>query len=471
MRVLGLDLGTSFIKGAVLDLDALAILHVERLPFPSPRRSGNPAFSEFDPNLIVATTRTLLESLSDKASDAKCVVVCSQLHGLVLCDEKGRALGNFINWQDERTLLPIHPDGRTYFEEINARLTPVERQSLGNEARPGMPLCFLFWLAHNKLLPGGHPIAASLPNYVIANLCGGRPKSEITHAYGHGAFDLETDQWHSGVIQKLGLDIVDWPAIVPQGEILGQSRIGSRNLAFFAPVGDYQCAQAGTLLQEGELSINISTGSGVAMLGPRLEFGNFQTRPFFDERILRAVTHIPGGRALNALIRLLGELAEAQGHELENPWDYILAAASRVKKTDLRVNPAFYFSAVGERGAITNVREQNLTVGDLFYATFTAMAENYSRCALRVSPEAEWQRVVFSGGVALKAELLRRLICDRLGAAHRIVASEEDTMLGLLALALAFNERAASVQKAMNFLRLNYQPTSQNVPVLQARSA
>jgi sugar (pentulose or hexulose) kinase len=466
MRVLGLDLGSSFIKGAVLDLDALAISHVERLPFP-PHRSDPPAFNEFDPNLIIANTRTLLASLLNKAPDAASVVVCSQLHGLVLSDEKGRPLGNFINWQDERALLPINSSGRTYFDEINSRLTPAERRSMGNEARPGVPLCFLFWLAQNKALPEGHPIATSLANFVIANLCGTKPKTEITNAYAHGAFDMETGEWHHGVIRKLGLDVVHWPAIVPQGEILGQARIESRNLSFFAPVGDYQCAQAGTLLEEHELSINVSTGSGVAMLGQKLEFGNFQTRPFFDERILRAITHIPGGRALNALIKLLGELARAQGYELENPWDYILAAASRVQETDLRVNPAFYFSSMGDRGAITNVREHNLTVGDLFHAAFSAMADNYFHCALRVSSGVHWERVVFSGGVALKAGLLRQLVCERLGAAHRIVASAEDTMLGLLALALAFNERTASVHEAMDFLRLNYQPASQNGPVPQ----
>jgi sugar (pentulose or hexulose) kinase len=467
MRVLGLDLGTSFIKGAVLDLDALTISHVERLPFPPPQKSSQPAFSEFDPLLIVANTRLLLASLLQKAPDAASVVVCSQLHGLVLSDEKGRPLGNFINWQDERALLPMTGGGRTYFDEINSRLTAAERRAMGNEARPGVPLCFLFWLAQNKALPAGHPIAASLANFVIANLCGVKPKTEITNAYAHGVFDMENGVWHHGVIGKLGLDDVRWPAIVPQGEILGHARIESRNLPFFAPVGDYQCAQAGTLLEDDELSINVSTGSGVAMLGQKLEFGNFQTRPFFDDRILRAVTHIPGGRALNALIKLLGELARAQGRELEDPWDYVLAAASRVQETDLRVNPSFYFSAMGERGAITNVHERNLTVGDLFHATFSAMADNYFHCGLRVSAGTSWERVVFSGGVALKATLLRQLVCERLGAAHRIVASAEDTMLGLLALALAFNERTGSVQEAMDFLRLNYQPASQNGPVPQ----
>ena len=43
--------------------------------------------------------------------------------------------------------------------------------------------------------------------------------------------------------------------------------------------------------------------------------------------------------------------------------------------TDLRVDPAFYFSALGDRGSLTSVREENLTVGHLFQAAFAGMAD------------------------------------------------------------------------------------------------
>lgn len=460
MRILGLDLGTSFIKGAVLDLDALTIGQTERLPFPGLMTGLSPAFREFDPSHIVTTVRVLLEQLFTHAPDAAGVVMCSQLHGLIFTTEDGRPLSNFINWQDQRALLPTNGSGTTYFEEINRTLTPDERRVLGNEPRPGVPLCFLYWLVKNNALPKQNAIAASLPNFIIANFCHTAPKSEITNASAHGALNMETGNWHEGAIKKLGLDVVGWPEIVPQGTELGEVRIGNCDLPLFAPVGDYQCAQVGALLENGELSVNISTGSSATMLAHKLEFGDYQTRPFFDDCTLRTVTHIPGGRALNALVKLLSELAEANGQKLDNPWDYILHETSRVGKTDLRVDPAFYFSATGDRGSITNAREENLTVGHLFRAALIGMADNYALCAQRVSPKRDWQRLVFSGGVALKVDLLRQLICERLGTAHRVVASEEDTLLGLLALALAFKSRTRSVAEAMDLLRKNYKPES-----------
>jgi sugar (pentulose or hexulose) kinase len=202
----------------------------------------------------------------------------------------------------------------------------------------------------------------------------------------------------------------------------------------------------------------------VIQLARGREFGDFQTRPWFDGRFLKTVTHIPGGRALNALVRLLGELAAAQGHVLRDPWDYILAQAERAGATDLSVDPAFYFSAMGEHGSIANVREENLNVGRLFRAAFDGMAGNYAKCALRIAPRRDWTRLVFSGGVALRIALLRRLVCDRLGQAHRLAASEEDTLLGLLVLALRFGGAQPTVADAIAFVRERYRPEGTSAP-------
>jgi sugar (pentulose or hexulose) kinase len=457
MRFIGLDLGSSFIKGAVLDLDTLAIRQIERLPFPDPIQGLHPSFREFNPAEVVAVTRSLLDRLLGHAPDAAGLVVCSQLHGMVFTTDQGQAVSNAINWQDQRALQPFPGGGGSYFDELNRRLAPEERRQLGNEPRPGVPLCFLFWLAQNKALPAQAAVVAALPCFVVANLCASPPLSDVTNAFAHGALNVETLQWHRPVIAKLGMERVAWPEIVPQGSVVGECRLGARNLPVFAPVGDYHCSQVGAFLDQGELSVNISTGSAVIQLARGCEFGDFQTRPWFDGRFLKTITHIPGGRALQALVRLLSELAEAQGLKLRDPWDYILAEAARSGPTDLRVDPAFYFSAMGECGAITNVREESLRVGPLFHAAFAGMADNYARAARRLAPDQDWTRLVFSGGVALKTTLLRRLICARLGQAYRLAASDEDTLLGLLVLSLVFSGRCPSVADGIAFVRQHYQ--------------
>jgi sugar (pentulose or hexulose) kinase len=67
MRYLGLDIGSTFFKGGVLDLDELTIKHVERLPFPDPLGGLDPSFREYDPAAILVASRALLERLHGHA--------------------------------------------------------------------------------------------------------------------------------------------------------------------------------------------------------------------------------------------------------------------------------------------------------------------------------------------------------------------------------------------------------------------
>ncbi len=453
MALIAIDLGTSYIKGAVLDLDTLRIEHIHRVPFPPLLSSLPPLYREFDPGAILATVHDLLKKLIPLAGHPDGLVMCSQMHGLVLTNQRGEPKSNLITWQDERILMP-HPSGQgTYFDVMMRQVSAEERRQLGNELRPGLPIGLLFWLRELGQLPGREVVLASLPDFVIANLCDAIPVTEVSHAQAHGALNLETLGWHTDVLARLGLDGLRWPTIRPQGTVSGVFDFGTGRMPCYTPVGDYQCALVGALLQPGELSLNISTGSQVSMLKPRLESGPFQTRPFFDGQFLSTVTTIPAGRALNALVHLLSELAESQGVSLADPWSYIAQRAAEVEPQQMRVNLAFYASAVGDHGEVTNIREAEMTVGHLFRAAFQNMAENYLVCARRISPEQRWTNLVFSGGLAQKIELLRHEIAAKFGVPARICPTPEDTLLGLLVLGLAFTGRAESVERAMTILR------------------
>jgi sugar (pentulose or hexulose) kinase len=452
MHLIALDLGTSFIKGAVLDLDTHSIGHILRAPFPEPL-PGQPAlFCEVDPLRVVAAARDLIERLLPHAPGCAGVVCCTQMQCVVLTADDGRPLSNCISWRDQRALQP-HPSGQgTYYDVLREHITDQERRAMGNELKPGLPVCALYWLAEQGQLPGPEAIPASLADFVIANLCHTAPCIEPTNASVHGVYDFPAGDWHRPVIRKLGLDGLRWPRIARSGEIAGYLDMAGQQLPCYVPVGDQPCALAGALLAPGELSINIATGSQVSLLSDRFQPGDYQTRPFFDGRYLNLITHIPAGRSLNLLLALLGELGQAQGSESGDPWPYITRAAAAVDATDLRVDLAFFAGACGDRGSLTNIHEGNLTMGHLFRAAFESMAGNYLACALRLSPARQWQRLVFSGGLAQKVELLRRIICERFGDEHRLSPSPEDTLVGLLALGMACTGQAGSTEEAIGRL-------------------
>jgi sugar (pentulose or hexulose) kinase len=452
---IGIDLGTSFIKIAVMDLDGYSLQRVRRIPFPEPIAGLDPLRCEFDPEDILSVVRELLADMSDLSEEIEGVVMCTQMSCLVMMDGVGKVRSNCIGWRDQRA-LELHPSNAgSYYEVLKARITEQQRRELGNELPPGAPICFLFWMAEqNKLEPGLIPV--SLADFVLSVLCDSAPSVDCTNAMAYDLLNLTTLQWHFELIRELALDKVQWPRILSHGEIIGEIQIGNKKAPCYTAVGDYQCALAGALLDERELSLNISTGSQVSRLTEKLALGNYQTRPFFDGKFTNTISHLPAGRSLNILVDLITELPRAQKLDFPDPWEYIAKVSEQSDSSDLNVNLGFFPGPRGNRGGISNVREQNLTVGSLFRAAFDNMAENYSECAGQIWPEREWQDVVFSGGLVRKNELLRKIILQKLKTPYRLCPLEEDTLLGLMVLGLLFSKRVSSVEQAMRQLRTYY---------------
>jgi len=454
MSFLGIDLGTSFLKGAVLDVERHKIEQVRRKPFPEPISSGDPLRCEFDPNAILTAFRALIDELAPLAPDCEGIVLCTQMHGLVLMNEHRHAVSNCLTWRDQRVMTQLPSGSGSYFDAILEHTTPDELRQLGNELEPARPLCFLFWFKEQgTLLPGSIP--ASLADFVISSMSGDFPGVDATNASAYGALDLETSNWHHGLIGKLGLDHLAWPRIRKQGEVAGYLRVGSRLVPCYAPVGDAQAALAGSLLSREELSLNIATGAQVSRLTDQLCLGNYQTRPYFDGQFLNTFSYPPAGDALNALIGLLTELATEQRVTLADPWENITAAVDKVTDTDLAVDLDFFPSSDRSCGKIDKIRAENLTIGHLFRAAFRGMADSYYACALRLHPEKKWNHLVLSGGLGRKARALREEIQKRFATDYRVTPEAEDTLFGLLILASVFSGRAQSVQEVSSQLRVS----------------
>jgi sugar (pentulose or hexulose) kinase len=459
MRYIGIDLGTSFIKGAILNLETLSVGRVRHVVCPSSLSGLPPLHTEFDPESFVTATRRLIEDLLAEAPDCQGVLMCGQMGGLVLVSPRGEPLSNYVSWLDRRLLGP-HPSNRgSFYDVLLARLTPGDWAALGREIRPGTPLSYLFWFAEN---PEFQPIpgVATLPDFVLARLCGTIPATHPSNAVG--AIDLKTRDWHHPLFDRLGFGNVRWPALREINEPAGEARVGGRRLLCYPPVGDHPCALAGALLDFGELSLNISTGSQVSLRSEYAEPGDYQTIPFFDGQFLNRISNLPAGRALAALVRLLSELAEAEGVALTDPWKHIAKAAAAKPASELQANLAFFPTPFGDSGSLTHLREENLTVGDLFRAAFVNMADNYYSSALRLSPAQGWRRLVFSGGLAQKLELLRGLVAEKFQSEYRLCSAMDDTLQGLLVLALVVSGRAASAQAAMEHLRRAQAPILTN---------
>ncbi len=117
---------------------------------------------------------------------------------------------------------------------------------------------------------------------------------------------------------------------------------------------------------------------------------------------------------------------------LQRVWENIEAMTGQTADTDLQVDLSFFAGALGNEGAITHIREDNLSAGALFRAAFDHMAANYWMLAQRISPERRWARLVFSGGLVLQMPVLRELILRRFACDYRTAEGGEDSLMGIM---------------------------------------
>ena len=447
MPYIAIDLGTSYLKGAVVDVEQLTLTQIRRGPAPALLPAESALIHELNAEAVVHGVRQLISELLKFCQPCQGILLCGQMGGLILTRPDGTALSSYISWTDGRLTAPHSSGDGTWFDHFADDVGgSATAQRLGNEFRPGLPLPFLYWLRQNNRLALEPFVPLTLPDFVAASLCHATPVMERTLATS--LLDVSTGTFPLDLADRLHLSHLQWPELVDFHQAVGTCQINGQSVPVYAPVGDHQCSVAGTLLTPVELSINIATGSQVAVLTSDSEVGSFQLRPYFDRQYLKTITNIPAGRALTAIIRLLTEIPGRDGTETGDAWDYFFRQADTTRTSDVEVNLAFFPGAIAGPGSIRNLREDNLNVGSIARSALTQMADYYSELTSRIVSGSENRRVVFAGGIAQKSALLRSLIMDRLGGEFRLTTSTEDALLGLMVLGRVTAGLNASVADA-----------------------
>lgn len=431
---IAIDVGSTSIKGAVLDLDANEVTSVITLPFPAPITETSSAHVEIDPQLVVDSVENLVQRLSWGMPSQGHLWICGQMGGLVLSDERGNALTRYISWRDQRSMARLS-DGKSYLQSLRDSWPEDVWSSLGRELQPGSTSTLLYWLNEQGVL-APNAIPCSIADYVVAKLTKSPPTMHSTYAIG--LLDLHQVDWHQEAFSRIALDKVRWPVLIRGLEPIGRCHLSDRSYEVHGCFGDHQTALWGAGLERDELSINASTGSQVSYRTSSFEPGPYQSRLFFGGDWLNTVTHLPAGRALNALVQLLTELSAAEGVTLQKVWENIARKTAEISDTTASANINFYACPLGSSGSFSQLTVENLTVGNLFLSAIKAMADNYRAVAQQMAPSKSFRSLVLSGGLAQSLPRLVDFIQERFTLPIREMHGE-DTLLGLLKLARHFS--------------------------------
>lgn len=215
--ILTLDVGTTALKGALIDLAGRVIAVQTReyaLTYPGPDRV------EVDPEVYWAAAQSVMEALRHEAGAAAdrigAVGVTSQGETLIALDARGRPVRPAIVWLDNRAAEEAGLIRDRFGRETIYRVTGQQ------DIAPCWPACKILWLRRKE--PESFRKTAHylmVEDYLIYRLTG---RMATDHALNPSTlyYDLVRGEWWDEMLDFLGITRAQLPELRVSGQVAGR---------------------------------------------------------------------------------------------------------------------------------------------------------------------------------------------------------------------------------------------------------
>ena len=203
---LGIDLGTSELKAALLDESGTVLAHAGvRLAISRPQAG----WSEQDPEdwwqACLAGLHQLRQQQPGAYARVRCIGLSGQMHGAVLLDRDDHVLRPAILWDDSRALAQA---------QWLQRAHPAFAGITGSLPMAGLTAPKLLWLReHEPQLFSRISCVLSPKDYLRLRLTGERI-SDVSDAAGTLWLDVHKRDWFEPMLQATGLELHHMPRLV-----------------------------------------------------------------------------------------------------------------------------------------------------------------------------------------------------------------------------------------------------------------
>ena len=210
---IGLDLGTSGLKGVLID-DQQRVLAEASAPLTVSRPQEG--WSEQAPADWIAAAETVMDALARAQSLAK---VCGmglsgQMHGATLLNAADEVLRPCILWNDTRS----------FAEAADLDDDPMFRRVTGNIVFPGFTAPKLVWLQKHEPDLWAKIAKILLPKDYLRLWLSGDYVAEMSDASGTAWFDTGARDWSDELLAATGLTRAHMPRLVEGSEVSGALR-------------------------------------------------------------------------------------------------------------------------------------------------------------------------------------------------------------------------------------------------------
>ena len=420
--VMGIDIGTTSISAAVIDVKSSSQLEFFTVPNDSGIACAEPSFSEQSVDGICQNALGIFEKVAGKYH-ISAIGITGQMHGILYIDAAGNAVSDLINWQDGRAGL-MYDGNHTCCEHIEA--------ISGAPIYPGYGLASHFYNVINGLVPESAAGLCSIMDYVAMKLTGcAMPVMHASVAASLGLFDAQNCRFMTEAVEKLGMDASVLPAVTDEYAICGYAR----GIPVAVGIGDNQASFLGSVRDtDRSVLVNIGTGSQISAVTDDLTAsGGVEIRPLTKGRSIACASALCGGYSYAMLEKFFRGFMAAAGHGEGPVYDTLNALAAQAYEQCLDcpvADTSFRGSRVspGATGAITGITDANFTPGRLALGFIEGMCrELYDQFKDRLTGKT---CVVASGNAVQKIPVMKNVISDMFGLPVYTAAGREEASVG-----------------------------------------
>jgi hypothetical protein len=310
------------------------------------------------------------------------IYLSCQMHGFVLFNKNKENISEFVTLKHKSNNIinNIIPD------DIFTKIT-------GLTSRNDLPINNIYeFIINNNLLNDKifvKNISEAILDIDLSN-------THITMACGNGFFDINLNQYSQKIIDyfynefKIEL-LFDNP--ISDISINGYLNINNINIPVYSGIGDFQASLSS--IKNNELYINMATGSQISILTNNIEISEnklINYRPFFENKYLKCITHIPSGRFLNNFLDLFPDL-----------FTYNLTIEDIIESNLIITNDIFDNSGLSINNIIYNLNKKNI-IGSIF-KSYLDQYINYYNIYFK---ELNIDRIILTGGIPKKIPYIKK---------------------------------------------------------------
>ncbi|MBQ3015361.1 MAG: MerR family transcriptional regulator [Clostridia bacterium] len=418
---IGIDIGTTTISAAVIDLENKAQVEVFSVPHNS--YVENNLFSEQSVSVIIDKAERVLELIYKSYTGIVSIGVTGQMHGILYLNCDGESVSNLINWQDKRGDIPIK-DG--------VNVCRLIKQLTGEKIATGYGISTHYYNLLNGLVPQNAVGFCSIMDYFAMRLC--HIKKPITHtsvAASFGLFDVKKECFMLDKLSLLGIDEAFLPRVTASNE-----RIGTWNdIPVCVAIGDNQASFLGSVNNNSEnVLVNIGTGSQISAVSEveNLSEG-IECRPFINGKRLVCGSALCGGSAYALIEKFFRSYVTFSGLNDNSQYETINALAEKAYKSGerpLSVDTSFCGTRTDpmRSGSIENIELNNFTPSALILGVINGMCDELYN--LYLEGQLKKSHIVASGGAIRKNHILHKVLEDKFGMTVSISSVKEEAATG-----------------------------------------